>query len=67
MGLKGTASKILEHGLIVYLFVDQGKFLGILTPKKEDKGRRIIVVDKDQIIGLITGNGIAQYVQIKGR
>jgi len=33
---------------------------------KEDKGR-IIVADKDQIVGLITRNGIARYVQIKGR
>ncbi len=33
---------------------------------KEDKGR-IVVVEKDQIIGLITRNGIARYVQIKGK
>jgi Zn-dependent protease len=33
---------------------------------KEDKGR-IIVVDRDQIVGLITRNGIARYVQIKGK
>ena len=33
---------------------------------KEDKGR-IAVVEKDQIIGLITRNGIARYVQIKGK
>jgi len=33
---------------------------------KEDKGR-IIVADKDQIVGLITRNGIAQYVQLKGK
>ncbi|MGB9628977.1 MAG: site-2 protease family protein [Thermodesulfobacteriota bacterium] len=33
---------------------------------KEDKGR-IIVADRDQIVGLITRNGIARYVQIKGK
>jgi CBS domain-containing protein len=33
---------------------------------KEDKGR-IVVTDKDKIIGLITRNGIARYVQIKGK
>jgi Zn-dependent protease len=33
---------------------------------KEDKGR-IVVAEKDRIIGLITRNGIAQYVQIKGK
>jgi len=33
---------------------------------REDKGR-IIVVDRDQIVGLITRNGIARYVQIKGK
>jgi Zn-dependent protease len=33
---------------------------------KEDKGR-IVVTEKDKIIGLITRNGIAQYVQIKGK
>jgi CBS domain-containing protein len=33
---------------------------------KEDKGR-IVVTEKDRIIGLITRNGIAQYVQIKGK
>jgi Zn-dependent protease/CBS domain-containing protein len=33
---------------------------------KEDKGR-IAVTEKDKIIGLITRNGIAQYVQIKGK
>jgi len=33
---------------------------------KEDKGR-IAVTEKDKIIGLITRNGIARYVQIKGR
>jgi len=33
---------------------------------KEDKGR-IVVTEKDKIIGLITRNGIARYVQIKGR
>ena len=33
---------------------------------KEDKGR-IVVMEKDIIIGLITRNGIAQYVQIKGK
>lgn len=31
---------------------------------KEDKGR-VVVTEKDRIIGLITRNGIAQYVQIK--
>ncbi len=33
---------------------------------KEDKGR-IMVTEKDKIIGLITRNGIARYVQIKGK
>ncbi len=33
---------------------------------KEDKGR-IVVTEGDKIIGLITRNGIARYVQIKGR
>jgi Zn-dependent protease len=33
---------------------------------KEDKGR-IVVMEKDKLIGLITRNGIAQYVQIKGK
>jgi len=33
---------------------------------KEDKGR-IAVTDKDRIIGLITRNGIARYVQIRGK
>jgi Zn-dependent protease len=33
---------------------------------KEDKGR-IVVTEKERIIGLITRNGIAQYVQIKGK
>ncbi|MGQ9646892.1 MAG: site-2 protease family protein [Thermodesulfobacteriota bacterium] len=33
---------------------------------KEDKGR-IVVTERDKIIGLITRNGIARYVQIKGR
>ncbi|MBS3921096.1 MAG: CBS domain-containing protein [Deltaproteobacteria bacterium] len=33
---------------------------------KEDKGR-IAVTGKGQIIGLITRNGIARYVQIKGK
>jgi CBS domain-containing protein len=33
---------------------------------KEDKGR-ISVTEKDRIIGLITRNGIARYVQIKGK
>ena len=33
---------------------------------KEDKGR-IVVTEKDNIIGLITRNGIARYVQIKGK
>jgi Zn-dependent protease len=33
---------------------------------KEDKGR-IVVTEKDKIIGLITRNGIARYVQIKGK
>jgi CBS domain-containing protein len=32
---------------------------------KEDKGR-IVVTEKDKIIGLITRNGIARYVQIMG-
>lgn len=33
---------------------------------REDKGR-IIVTDRDQVVGLITRNGIARYVQIKGK
>ena len=33
---------------------------------KEDKGR-IVVTGKEKIIGLITRNGIARYVQIKGK
>jgi len=33
---------------------------------KEDKGR-IVVTEKDRIVGLITRNGIARYVQIKGK
>ncbi|MBW6503488.1 site-2 protease family protein [bacterium] len=33
---------------------------------KEDKGR-IVVTEKESIIGLITRNGIARYVQIKGK
>ena len=33
---------------------------------REDKGR-IVVTAKDSIIGLITRNGIARYVQIKGK
>lgn len=33
---------------------------------KEDKGR-IVVTEKDRIIGLITRNGIARYVQIRGK
>jgi Zn-dependent protease len=33
---------------------------------KEDKGR-IVITERDKIIGLITRNGIAQYVQIKGK
>lgn len=33
---------------------------------KEDKGR-IVVTEGDRIIGLITRNGIAQYVQIRGK
>jgi Zn-dependent protease/CBS domain-containing protein len=33
---------------------------------KEDKGR-IMVTEKDKIIGLITRNGIARYVQIRGK
>jgi CBS domain-containing protein len=33
---------------------------------KEDKGR-IVVTEKDRITGLITRNGIARYVQIKGK
>jgi Zn-dependent protease/CBS domain-containing protein len=33
---------------------------------KEDKGR-IVVTENDRIMGLITRNGIAQYVQIKGK
>ena len=33
---------------------------------KENKGR-IVVTGKDRIIGLITRNGIAQYVQLKGK
>lgn len=33
---------------------------------KEDKGR-IMVTEKDKIIGLITRNGIARYIQIRGK
>jgi len=33
---------------------------------KEDKGR-VVVTEKDRIIGLITRNGIARYVQIRGK
>ncbi len=33
---------------------------------KEDKGR-IVVTDRDRIIGLITRNGIARYIQIMGK
>lgn len=33
---------------------------------KEDKGR-IIVMEKDHVVGLITRNGIGRYVQIKGK
>jgi len=33
---------------------------------KEDKGR-IIVTESDKVIGLITRNGIARYLQIKGK
>jgi predicted transcriptional regulator len=33
---------------------------------KEDKGR-IVVTEKGKIIGLITRNGIARYVQIRGK
>jgi Zn-dependent protease/CBS domain-containing protein len=44
--------------------VDVMKALELMI--KEDKGR-IVVTEKDKIIGLITRNGIAQYVQIKGK
>jgi len=33
---------------------------------KEDKGR-IIVVENDKVVGLITRNGIARYLQIMGK
>ena len=33
---------------------------------KEDKGR-IIVMENDKIVGLITRNGIARYLQIMGK
>ena len=33
---------------------------------KEDKGR-IIVIENDKIVGLITRNGIARYLQIMGK
>jgi len=33
---------------------------------KEDKGR-IVVTEKEKIIGLITRNGIARYVQVRGK
>ena len=33
---------------------------------KEDKGR-IVVTERDKITGLITRNGIARYVQIRGK
>ena len=32
----------------------------------EDKGR-LVVTDKESVIGLITRNGIARYVQIMAR
>jgi CBS domain-containing protein len=44
--------------------VDVMKALELMI--KEDKGR-IAVTEKDKIIGLITRNGIAQYVQIRGK
>jgi len=44
--------------------VDVMKALELMI--KEDKGR-IVVTEKDKIIGLITRNGIAQYVQIRGK
>ena len=33
---------------------------------KEDKGR-IVVTKNDAVIGLITGNGIARYMQVIGK
>jgi len=33
---------------------------------KEDKGR-IIVMENDTIVGLITRNGIARYIKIMGK
>ncbi len=44
--------------------VDVMKALELMI--KEDKGR-IVVTEKERIIGLITRNGIARYVQIKGK
>jgi predicted transcriptional regulator len=32
----------------------------------EDKGR-IVVTERDRIIGLITRNGIARYLQLRGK
>jgi CBS domain-containing protein len=48
----------------VFLSDDVMKALELMI--KENKGR-LVVTDKDRIIGLITRNGIAQYIQIKGR
>jgi len=48
----------------LYPDVDVMKALELMI--KEDKGR-IVVTEKDRIIGLITRNGIARYVQIKGK
>jgi predicted transcriptional regulator len=33
---------------------------------REDKGR-IIVIENDEMVGLITRNGIARYLQIMGK
>ncbi|QQR65907.1 MAG: hypothetical protein IPI25_10145 [Candidatus Brocadia sp.] len=33
---------------------------------KEDKGR-IIVMENNKVVGLITRNGIARYLRVKGK
>ena len=45
---------------------DAGVMKALELMIKEDKGR-IVVTERDKIIGLITRNGIARYVQVKGR
>jgi Zn-dependent protease/CBS domain-containing protein len=48
------------------IFPDADAIKALELMIKEDKGR-IAVTEKDRIIGLITRNGIARYVQIKGK